>query len=531
MRILDKNGNPFTWDKNPQTNQFGTVFLNKEYEQHPAFGITPDKIKQIFLLAERGILYPQCDLASDIIELDPHIHSEYQKRCRAILQLKWSITPPHAASRKERKAAAIVNDIISSIDDLEDLFLQMMSAVLYGYACLEIANQENETGWKLIGGVWKPKFQFRPQRMFCTKYDAQDNLFLRDSMAEMGAAELIPYGWIKHIHKNVSGYIPRGGLIRAIAFPFLFKNYTLRDLAQMLETYGQPIKIGKYGAGATESDRLNLFEAIKNIGRNAGGIIPDDMSLEFHEIAKAGADNFDLMIRLMDDYISKLFLGGTLTSGTQKNVGSYALGEVHNSVRYELLISDAKQIATTLTRDLVYPLQYLNTDVIDPDRSCRFEFSLENVQDDKLLIETVTALHSILPIPAAWAYQKFGIPEPSENEKTLGNAAQPTTAPQPLQAKPQYKPFTAPAISASSDGDELDRLAVKATDGATKGLAKMLDPFLSVIDSAEDYDALKKSLTVEFANDIDDSDFVESLENAIGTSYVYGLAMPKKLIK
>ncbi|MGJ0206862.1 phage portal protein family protein, partial [Streptococcus pyogenes] len=67
------------------------------------------------------------------------------------------------------------------------------------------------------------------------------------------------------------------------------------------------------------------------------------------------------MMRQSEDAISKAVLGGTLTSTTsQSGGGAFALGQVHNEVRHDLLASDARQLAATLSRDLLWPLLVLN---------------------------------------------------------------------------------------------------------------------------------------------------------------------------
>ncbi|WP_308197178.1 phage portal protein family protein, partial [Achromobacter xylosoxidans] len=39
-----------------------------------------------------------------------------------------------------------------------------------------------------------------------------------------------------------SGYIARTGLFRVLAWPWLFKNFAVRDLAEFLEIYGLPLR-------------------------------------------------------------------------------------------------------------------------------------------------------------------------------------------------------------------------------------------------------------------------------------------------
>jgi phage gp29-like protein len=43
--------------------------------------------------------------------------------------------------------------------------------------------------------------------------------------------------------KPSQGYVSRSGLFRVLAWPFLFKNYGVRDIMEFLETYGLPSKL------------------------------------------------------------------------------------------------------------------------------------------------------------------------------------------------------------------------------------------------------------------------------------------------
>jgi phage gp29-like protein len=99
----------------------------------------------------------------------------------------------------------------------------------------------------------------------------------------MTGADFWDYGWFVHRHKAKSGYIARSGLHRVLSWSFLFKNYGIRDVMEFLETYGLPSKIGKYPSGATEKEKLTLLRAVMSIGRNAGGIIPHGMAIDFEQ--------------------------------------------------------------------------------------------------------------------------------------------------------------------------------------------------------------------------------------------------------
>ncbi len=85
------------------------------------------------------------------------------------------------------------------------------------------------------------------------------------------------------------------------------------------------------------------------------------MAIDFQQAAQGSSDPFLAMMRQSEDAISKAVLGGTLTSTTsQSGGGAFALGQVHNEVRHDLLASDARQLAATLSRDLLWPLLVLN---------------------------------------------------------------------------------------------------------------------------------------------------------------------------
>src|SRR5690606_4478378 len=101
---------------------------------------------------------------------------------------------------------------------------------------------------------------------------------------------------ICHTHKARSGYLARANMFRALVWPYLFKNYSVGDLAEFLEIYGIPLRVGKYPPGASEPDKRTLLRALASIGHNAAGIIPDGMALEFHDAATGDPDSFLAMI-------------------------------------------------------------------------------------------------------------------------------------------------------------------------------------------------------------------------------------------
>ena len=91
-----------------------------------------------------------------------------------------------------------------------------------------------------------------------------------------------------HTHRSRSGCIARTGLFRVLAWPWLFKNFAVRDLAEFLEIYGLPLRLGTYNPNTSDDKaRATLLRAVIGIGHDAAAIVPEGMKIEFKEAARA----------------------------------------------------------------------------------------------------------------------------------------------------------------------------------------------------------------------------------------------------
>ena len=81
----------------------------------------------------------------------------------------------------------------------------------------------------------------------------------RDSADDRAAGALQIH---RHFAKAKAGLPIRGGLARAAGWSYLFKNYVLKDWVTFAEVFGQPLRVGKYGPGATEQDKQALLQAV-----------------------------------------------------------------------------------------------------------------------------------------------------------------------------------------------------------------------------------------------------------------------------
>lgn len=111
---------------------------------------------------------------------------------------------------------------------------------------------------------------------------------------------------------------------------------------------------------------------------------------------------------------------GTLTTQADGKTSTNALGQIHNEVRHDLLASDAKQLAATLTRQLIAPLLYLNKGITDPNNIPYFEFDTRQPEDMKLYVEALPELVQLgMKIPLEWAHEKLAIPQAADDQDML----------------------------------------------------------------------------------------------------------------
>lgn len=471
MKILDLNGNPFDSAilTEPQTSRI--AYLAREFENHPSRGLTPPKLARILEAAERGDMLAQHELFMDMEEKDAHIFSEMSKRKRAILKLDWDIVPPRNATKEEEDDAAYIRDLLSDFTNLDDLFLDCLDAIGHGFACIE-------KEYELVGKEWLMKAaHFRPQTWFTTAQEDHNELRLRDFSPN--GQELQPFGWIVHRHAARSGYLARSGLHRILAWPFLFKNYAVRDLAEFIEIYGLPLRLGKYPAGANDTEKATLLRAVMSIGHNAAGIIPEGMAVEFQEAAKGQSDPYLAMIDWAERSESKAIVGQTTSSEAKSTGLGSGIANLHGEVRRDLTTSDARQLGGTLTRDVVYPYLVLNRGVRDPRRLPRLMFDTGEAEDMKAMSEALPKLVGVgMQIPVSWAHSKMRVPQPKDGEAVLQVARPALTVPPAERPGDQAAARAALKAGAVADvQDEFDRLS----DSMASEWESVTEPLISPI--------------------------------------------------
>ena len=253
------------------------------------------------------------------------------------------------------------------------------------------------------------------------------------------------------------------------------------------------------------------------IGHDAAGVIPEGMMIDFKEAAKGAADPYETMMNWCERTQSKAILGGTLTSQADGATSTNALGNVHNEVRHDLMVSDGIQLAGTLTRDLVYPLLALNVGGIEDVRRCpRFVFDLREPEDLSLYAESIPKLVDVgMPVPVAWVQEKLRIPVPSKNEPVLQRQSLLDTTPAAATG------FA--ALTRQDDQDEFDVFTDELASDWERITDPLISPIIALAAEVESYEEFLVRLP-ELIKDMDTEALTEALAEGQFAAAIYGRA-------
>lgn len=508
-----------------QTENRSMTAYGAEFE-HPAIGLTPLKVHALLTQAEAGNMNAMLALFEDMEERDLHLLAEMSKRKRTVAKLDWSIKAPKNADANEQKYTEVISELMGIIENFEDIITDSLDAIGKGFSC-------HELHWVREGNVWLINdIQWHvPQRFIIDPFNQRELLLAGNGFGD--DEPLWENAWLVHTHKAKSGYLVRGGLHRALVWSYVFKNYSVRDLAEFLEIYGLPLRLGTYPAGATDGEKLTLLRAVMEIGHRAAGIIPQGMMIDFKEAAKGSSDPFMDMIKWCEMSQSKAILGGTLTSQADGKSSTNALGKVHEETRLEIRDSDAKQLASSISRDVIGALMRINYPNVSPRRYPKFVFDLAETEDIGVYSEALPKLVSIgMQIPAPWAHKRLGIPMVSGDEPVLSMAQ----ANQPTNQAPLTAQLPAVAMMNQSQTDK-SIPAETTAESQRMALENGLDALLSndmlgqigqhltagMVEKLQGFDSFEEALGYLSDNVPDNPALLASLTQMIAISTAMGI--------
>lgn len=438
-----------------------------------SIGLTPEKAVGILRTAEYGDPWLYLELAERMEEKDLLYQGVLHTRKMAVSQLDIDVTAAGDDMQSLEDAEFVRDVLLDGVQvDLHDVVFEMLDSLGKGFSAIEIIWDTEGVNAATGAPAWLPfALKWRDPRWFMFDWISGQQLLVRTLSTsgpqlpvgreawdarltpmnfrvrtDLGGAQigiqpatqpLAPFKFITHITRAKAGLPIRGGLARIAIWVYLFKNYVLKDWMVFAEVYGQPMRLGKYGPGATENDKTALLRAVANIGTDAAAIIPESMAIEFVE-SKGGGQKSHEMYQKFCEYLDKLLtigvLGQELTTQLPRGSGSRAAAQVHDVVRRDIATDDARRVAASLNRDLVKPLIDLNR---GPRR--RYPQITIGFKQSEDLVDLAASMGPFVDrgmrISEKWLREKFAAPDPRPGEALLHPADLTSAGSESVQAK------------------------------------------------------------------------------------------------
>ncbi len=477
--LLDAYGRPVEPAKlTTRLAEPGTIGVRNTWSPSVASGLTPLRLAGILRACDMGDIDQFLILAEEMEERDMHYFSQLGTRKRVISGVAPTVVAG-GESRAEKKIAKAVEEEIALHDGFADMVEDLMDALGKSFSVVEIDWIKSANQWS-IG-----EFIHRDPRFFTFERTKRRDIHLKDAAAPWDGIPLEPYRFMTHRARFKSGLTFRGGLARIVSFGWMCKQYTVKDWMAFTETYGLPMRLGRYGPEATADDVRKLFQAVASIGSDAAAVLPKSMEIDFENGAASTGDKvFENLARYVDEQVSKAVLGQTMTSD---NGSSQSQATVHNEVRHDIAAADARAITATINRDLVRAFVDLNFGV--QDNYPKILISVDEPEDTKLRIAGAVSLMSKgVRFKATELRSALKFSDPEEGDEIVGDL------PKAKVARPADPALNHLALNRAQADDLLGDIEAEMMADWEEVGAAMEAAVAEAIDGADSYEAVLERL-------------------------------------
>jgi phage gp29-like protein len=530
--LLDQFGNPVRRAVLTQEVAAATIgSVRSPISGYSGDGLTPNRLAGILREADAGDALRYLQLAETIEERDPHYLGVLGTRRRSVSQIEITVEAGSEDAQDE-VIAQMVRDWLKR-DELTDEIFNILDCIGKGYSMTEII-------WDTSEGQWQPsRLEWRDPRWFrFARHDLNTPMMLSDS------GEEVPLEPFKFVYANIkakSGLPLRSGLSRVAMWGYLFKAFTLRDWAIFSQTYGQPVRVGKFDSNASKEDKATLFRAVANIAGDCAAIIPASMEIEFIESGNVGAaaDLYEKRADWFDKQISNAVLGQTAT--TDAVTGGLGSGKEHREVQKDIETADAKALAAILNRDLIRP--WVQLEFGQRKTYPRLKIEHAEQEDLKAFSEAVGPLIDRgLEVEQATVLSRFGLSEPKAGAKLLRPSRASAPASEGAPSNPEIKrDLDVFKRGKPVSGAEAQLQAEEASVGQKSGvspeavladrmqaeadapMAAIMAKIEAMVETAQSFDELRQMLLEGFP-DIDASNLAQVLSLGLLAAHSGGRA-------
>lgn len=345
---------------------------------------------------------------------DDQIKATLMMKKYARLATPWEIEP---ASRSERDVliAKFIKDQLTGMSGtFEGSLYEIYSGLDYGYSLTEIVYKPILMG-KWVGKVGLKALKTRNPENYTFETDPQGNL-LDNGIVFQGSEKYPTDKFIIYSYNKEFGNWFGNADLRSCYRSWWSKDILIKFHNIYLERFGMPVAVGKYKRGTQEPQVTNLRAILDNIQAKYSITIPDDIIIEFLQVAGGGDIGFRHAIEMHNKFISRAILVPSLMGFTESGGGSYTLGKKQFDVFLWVLKKLGRDTEEAIVNEqLIRKLVDINFDVVDEYPKFRFESLTEEDTEAKARIVRLGVDGGLINPAEAWVRPYLNIPRRDEN--------------------------------------------------------------------------------------------------------------------
>lgn len=312
-----------------------------------------DQVRQALISHNEGIFEQSGQLADSILGDD---------RVQATLGSRISGLFGHDTRFKAANDSDAAKECLEAWKAAWPKFATSASMVqMHTYAIL-MGVSPGQLLWDTSGPVWTPRLE--PWHPRYSYFNWQFNKYM--ALSQDGELPIVAGDgkWLMHAPWNeYRGWIR--GSIRAVAEPWLFRHWAIRDLARYTEVHGMPIRKAIVPAASDEVQRDRFAAQLANLGQETTIMVQtgaDGAGQNFDlDLVEAKDTNWQAMIGLRDHcdmaiILSLLFQNLT----TEVKGGSFAAASAHMDIRASGIQADNEAWRYTLYEQVARPFAWIN---------------------------------------------------------------------------------------------------------------------------------------------------------------------------
>lgn len=332
-----------------------TVFDPRAQLTGVASSATVESVHAAMEMADSGHPRELFALYQEIVIGHSHLQGEFAKRKLAVLGDAFSVT----AAKKDDAAGVAAADFLernfAKCKGWDAAMIHLLDAALWPVAVVEKVFAPTAGGFRLAELVPVPDallaFETGTLRI---RQTTPDGMPLTETVEASENRYIIHRGHLLSVPDH------RGGPLRSLVWWWLLSTMDREWWVRFLDRYGAPFLVGKFQDG-DDASRSILERAFSYATKIGGLVVSRETDVEIQQaMTGAAGDAYEKFLTVCNREISKLIVGQTLSGDTQaQGFGNGASG-LHSEVRDDIRQFDARQLASTLRRQLVEQLMRIN---------------------------------------------------------------------------------------------------------------------------------------------------------------------------